>query len=51
MEVSKIKDIEDYHKFVFKDARERPVIICSDNHDPRDYKLKENLVDKKYNKF
>lgn len=42
-EVSKLKDIEDYHKFVFKDARERPVIICSDNHDPRDYQLKENL--------
>lgn len=42
-EVSRLQDIEDYNKHVFKDIQERPVIICSDCHDPRNYNPKEYL--------
>lgn len=42
-EVGRLKDIEDYHQYVFKSIDEKPIIICSDNHDPRKYTLKENL--------
>ncbi len=34
-EVGKKKDIEDYHKHVFKVIDEKPSILCSDCHDPR----------------
>lgn len=42
-EVGKLQDVDDYKQIVFKKIEERPVIICSDNHDPRDYALKEFL--------
>lgn len=42
-EGSKKQDIEDYRKHVFKYIDERPVIICSDNHDPRAYDITEYL--------
>ena len=42
-EVGKKKDIEDYHKHVFKVIDEKPIILCSDCHDPRKYTAKENL--------
>lgn len=42
-EVSKLKDIEGYKKHVFNDIKARPLVICSDNHDPRNYVIKENL--------
>lgn len=42
-EVSKLKDIEGYKKYVFNDIKARPLVICSDNHDPRNYEIKENL--------
>lgn len=42
-EVGSKKDIEIYYKHVFKDVEEKPIIICSDNHDPRNYTMKENL--------
>lgn len=42
-EMGKIDDIAEYNEIVFKDIEERPMIICSDNHDPRNYILKENL--------
>ena len=42
-EGSKKQDIEDYGKHVFKCIDERPVIICSDNHDPRNYDIREYL--------
>lgn len=42
-EVGRKKDIETYHKYVFKDIEEKPIIICSDCHDPRDYTVKESL--------
>ena len=42
-EMGKIDDIAEYNEIVFKDIEEKPMIICSDNHDPRNYILKENL--------
>lgn len=42
-EMGKIEDIAEYNEIVFKDIEEKPMIICSDNHDPRNYILKENL--------
>lgn len=42
-EVGKQKDIVGYKNYVFKDIPEKPLIICSDNHDPRDYQNKEWL--------
>ena len=42
-EVGRKTDIETYHKYVFKDIEEKPIIICSDCHDPRDYTVKESL--------
>ena len=42
-EVGRKTDIETYHKYVFKDIEEKPIIICSDCHDPRDYIVKESL--------
>lgn len=46
-EMGKIKDCVDYEKNVFTDKffldhGKKPMIICSDNHDPRKYKLEEN---------
>lgn len=42
-EVSNKKDIEGYQKIVFKKIKSRPLIICSDNHNPKNYLFKENL--------
>lgn len=42
-EVGRKSDIETYHKYVFKDIKEKPIIICSDCHDPRNYTTKESL--------
>ena len=42
-EVSKLSDIDGYQKYVFNKISERPVIICSDNHDPKNYFRKEKL--------
>ena len=42
-EVGRKSDIETYHKYVFKDIEEKPIIICSDCHDPRNYTTKESL--------
>jgi len=42
-EVNSLKDIEDYHKHVFKFVGEKPTIICSDCHDPRNYSPNEFL--------
>lgn len=42
-EVSKKKDIEDYKKKVLPHIGPKPLVICSDNHDPRDYNRKERL--------
>jgi len=37
------KDFEAYKKYVFPEIGERPMIICSDNHDPREYSPSEAL--------
>lgn len=42
-EIGRLKDVAGYKEHVFNDIKEKPLIICSDNHNPRDYKLKENL--------
>ncbi|MEG1301064.1 MAG: hypothetical protein RSC93_10200 [Erysipelotrichaceae bacterium] len=42
-EVGRIEDVNNYKQIVFKNIKERPLIICSDNHDPRVYEQKEML--------
>ena len=42
-EVGKYGDINDYYKHVFKCVDEKPLIMCSDCHDPRNYAYKEKL--------
>ncbi len=45
-ELGQIKDIEDYKKNVLPNIchiKNPPMIICSDNHNIKDYKLKTNL--------
>lgn len=42
-EVGKYTDIDDYNKYVFKCIDEKPIIMCSDCHDPRNYTFKEKL--------
>lgn len=42
-EMGKIEDFNGYNKHVFKTIKRKPMIICSDNHDPRDYIIRENL--------
>ena len=42
-EVNLKKDETDYRTHVFTVIEEKPVIICSDNHDPRSYNVKEKL--------
>lgn len=41
-EMGKIQDLDGYRKYVFPSTGEKPMIICSDNHDPRNYTLKVN---------
>lgn len=43
-EVGKEKDVEDYKKHVFPDIKSiKPLIICSDSHDPRNYRPSHKL--------
>ena len=42
-EIGKKSDINGYENHVFKDIDRKPLIMCSDNHDPRNYSTKENL--------
>lgn len=42
-EMGKLADLEEYRKKVFTSIKEKPMIICSDNHNPNEYELKENL--------
>lgn len=42
-EIGKTSDINDYYNYVFKEINEKPLIMCSDNHDPRNYTPKEQL--------
>ena len=42
-EMGKEEDLDDYRKHVFATIREKPMVICSDNHDPRSYVTKVPL--------
>lgn len=50
-EVSNLKSFDEYQKIVLPQIGERPVIICSDNHNPEKYHYSEALwvkADKTY---
>ena len=36
-EMGQLRDLDDYRKHVFSDIGVKPMIICSDNHDARNY--------------
>lgn len=42
-EVGRLKDIDNYYAHVFNFVDEKPLIMCSDCHDPRKYCTKEYL--------
>ena len=42
-EIGQKRDIADYEKYVFKDIQPKPLIMCSDNHSPKEYTVKERL--------
>src|SRR5690554_41349 len=42
-EIGQKGDIEDYNNIVFKFTKRKPLILCSDNHDSRNYFTKETL--------
>ena len=42
-EIGQKRDIVNYEKIVFKDIQPKPLIMCSDNHSPKEYTVKERL--------
>lgn len=42
-EMGKKKDFETYENIVFKEFEKKAMILCSDNHDPRNYIRKEKM--------
>lgn len=42
-EMGKKKDFETYENIVFKEIEKKAMILCSDNHDPRNYIRKEKM--------
>lgn len=42
-EVNRKQDEVDYRRYVFTTVEEKPIVVCSDNHDPRNYSVKEKL--------
>lgn len=42
-EIGKTEDITPHNETIFPKIGFKPLVLCSDNHDPRDYKIKENL--------
>ena len=42
-EVGQKRDIDLYEQSVFKDIARKPLIICSDNHNPKNYSVRERL--------
>jgi len=42
-EIGQKRDIADYEQIVFKSVKPKPLIICSDNHNPIEYMVKEKL--------
>ena len=43
LEINNTKEFDSYQEIIFKKIGRKPLVICSDNHDPRDYKIKEKL--------
>lgn len=42
-EVGQMRDVDDYQKHIWPSVGKKPIIICSDCHDPRKYEPKESL--------
>lgn len=42
-EIGQLRDVDDYERYVFKDVERKPLIMCSDCHNPKDYNPKEKL--------
>lgn len=42
-EIGQLRDIDDYENKVFKSIARKPLIMCSDCHNPNEYKPKESL--------
>lgn len=42
-EIGKTEDVQEHKEKVFPHIGFKPLILCSDNHDPRNYEIKENL--------
>ena len=42
-EIGQVADIDVYKKYVFPNIGVKPLVICSDNHVPKDYRVKEYL--------
>jgi len=42
-EIGRTEDIQPHNEIIFPKIGVKPLILCSDNHDPRNYKIKENL--------
>lgn len=42
-EVGQKRDIDDYKKYIWPSVGKKPIIICSDCHDPREYEQKNPL--------
>lgn len=42
-EIGQVSDVEVYEKHVFPQIGIKPLVICSDNHVPKDYRVKEFL--------
>jgi len=42
-EIGKVEDVQEHEEKVFPHIGVKPLILCSDNHDPRNYNIKEYL--------
>lgn len=42
-EIGQVEDVQEHIDKVFPHIGSKPLILCSDNHDPRNYTIKENL--------
>ena len=42
-EIGQIRDVDDYENVVFNDIERKPLILCSDCHNPKKYNPKESL--------
>jgi predicted ATPase len=42
-EIGQVGDVQEHIEKVFPHIGSKPIFLCSDNHDPRNYEIKENL--------